>query len=84
MQFDLPIANYGSSSFDAVTDADGTVVGALDVRRLQRQRERGLSLGIVDPNVPTGTELTLTWGEPDGGTTKTTVQPHERRRCASS
>ncbi len=28
MQFDMPIANYGSSSFDAVTDADGTVVGA--------------------------------------------------------
>ena len=39
MQFDMPIANYGSSSFDEISDADGTVVGALDVRRLQRERE---------------------------------------------
>jgi vanillate/3-O-methylgallate O-demethylase len=39
----------------------------------------GLSLGIVDANVPTGTELVLTWGEPGGGTKKTTVQPHQTK-----
>ena len=39
--FDLPIANYGSSNFDSVLDADGNVVGLLDVHRLQRQREAG-------------------------------------------
>ena len=37
--FDLPIANYGSSNFDSVLDADGKRRGALDVHRLQRQRE---------------------------------------------
>src|SRR5689334_23964012 len=40
----------------------------------------GLSLGVVDPDVPIGTELTLIWGEPDGGSSKPTVQPHEQKR----
>jgi vanillate/3-O-methylgallate O-demethylase len=79
MQFDMPIANYGSSSFDAVSDADGTVVGASMFAGYSANESAGLSLGIVDANVPTGTELTLTWGEPGGGTKKTTVQPHETK-----
>src|SRR3954469_1080755 len=79
MQFDMPIANYGSSSFDAVKDADGTVVGASMFAGYSANESAGLSLGIVDANVPTGTELTLTWGEPGGGTKKTTVQPHETK-----
>jgi len=32
-----------------------------------------LSLGIVDPNVQLGDEVTLVWGEENGGTKKTTV-----------
>jgi vanillate/3-O-methylgallate O-demethylase len=79
MQFDIPIANYGSSSFDAVKDADGTVVGASMFAGYSANEGVALSLGIVDRNVPIGTELTLTWGEPDGGTTKPTVQPHKQK-----
>jgi vanillate/3-O-methylgallate O-demethylase len=79
MQFDMPIANYGSSSFDAVKDADGTVVGASMFSGYSANESVALSLGIVDANVPTGTELVLTWGEPGGGTRKTTVQPHETK-----
>ena len=70
MQFDVPIANYGSSSFDAVTDGDGTVVGASMFAGYSANESLGLSLGVVDPEVPIGTELTLTWGEPDGGTSQ--------------
>ena len=80
MQFDVPIANYGSSSFDAVTDGDGTVVGASMFAGYSANESLGLSLGVVDPEVPIGTELTLTWGEPDGGTSKPTVQPHEQKQ----
>ena len=47
--FDLPIANYGSSNFDSVLDADGNVVGLLDVHRLQRQREAGAVAGHGRP-----------------------------------
>ena len=39
---------------------------------------RGLSLATVDPNVPEGTELKVVWGEPNGGTTKASVEPHEQ------
>ncbi len=37
-----------------------------------------LSLATVDPDVQTGDVLTLVWGEEDGGTSKTTVEPHKQ------
>jgi vanillate/3-O-methylgallate O-demethylase len=37
-----------------------------------------LSLGIVDPDIEIGHELTLVWGEENGGTRKTTVEPHRQ------
>jgi len=37
-----------------------------------------LSLGIVDPDVEIGTELTLVWGEENGGTKKPTVERHKQ------
>jgi vanillate/3-O-methylgallate O-demethylase len=37
-----------------------------------------LSLATVDPEIEVGTEVTVLWGEPDGGSRKTTVQPHRQ------
>jgi vanillate/3-O-methylgallate O-demethylase len=37
-----------------------------------------LSLGIVDPNIEIGEQLTLVWGEENGGTKKTTVEKHKQ------
>jgi vanillate/3-O-methylgallate O-demethylase len=37
-----------------------------------------LSLGIVDPSIKDGTELTLVWGEEGGGSKKTTVERHKQ------
>jgi vanillate/3-O-methylgallate O-demethylase len=37
-----------------------------------------LSLGVVDPDVNVGDELTLVWGEANGGTDKTTVERHKQ------
>jgi vanillate/3-O-methylgallate O-demethylase len=37
-----------------------------------------LSLGMVDPNVPVGAEVTLVWGEENGGTKKITVERHKQ------
>jgi vanillate/3-O-methylgallate O-demethylase len=37
-----------------------------------------LSLGVVDPDVQEGDELTLVWGEEGGGTKKTTVERHKQ------
>jgi vanillate/3-O-methylgallate O-demethylase len=37
-----------------------------------------LSLGVVDPEVEIGTEVKIVWGEPGGGTEKTTVERHKQ------
>ena len=37
-----------------------------------------LSLGVVDPDVQIGEELTLVWGEENGGTKKSTVERHKQ------
>lgn len=34
--------------------------------------------GTLWPKVPLGAEVRVVWGEPNGGTEKTTVQPHEQ------
>jgi vanillate/3-O-methylgallate O-demethylase len=76
--FDLPNANYGSSNFDSVTDADGKIVGLSMFTGYSANERTALSLATVDPDVPIGAEVRVIWGEPDGGTRKTTVQPHEQ------
>ena len=76
--FDIPNANYGSSNYDSVVDADGTVVGLSLFTGVSANERRGLSLATVDPNVEIGTEVRVVWGEPDGGSRKTTVEPHEQ------
>ena len=76
--FDLPNANYGSSNYDAVIDADGTTVGLSLFTGVTANEKRGLSLATVDRDIPLGTEVRVVWGEPDGGSAKKTVEPHEQ------
>jgi vanillate/3-O-methylgallate O-demethylase len=76
--FDLPIANYGSSSFDSVLDPDGNVIGYSMFSGYSANEKRALSLATINPNVEIGSEVTLVWGEPDGGSRKTTVEPHKQ------
>jgi vanillate/3-O-methylgallate O-demethylase len=75
--FDLPIANYASSSFDKVTK-DGKTVGFSMFGGYSYNERCGLSLGVVDPDINFGDELTLVWGEENGGTKKTTVERHRQ------
>jgi vanillate/3-O-methylgallate O-demethylase len=77
--FDLPNANYGSSSFDSVVDADGRLVGLSMFTGYSANERRALSLATVGHEIELGTELNLLWGEPDGGTRKVTVQPHRQK-----
>ena len=76
--FDLPNANYGSSNFDSVLDADDNVVGLSLFTGYSANERKVLSLATVEPDVPHGAEVRVLWGEPDGGSRKTTVQPHEQ------
>jgi vanillate/3-O-methylgallate O-demethylase len=76
--FDLPIANYGASNFDSVLDPDGNVVGYSMFTGYSANEKRALSLATIDPEIELGTEVHVVWGEPDGGTRKTTVEPHKQ------
>ena len=40
--------------------------------------KKALSLGTIDHEIPLGTELHVVWGEENGGTKKTTVEPHKQ------
>jgi len=73
--FDLPIANYASSSYDRVLKG-GETVGLSMFTGYSYNERTGLSLGVVDPSVQAGETLTLVWGEEGGGTSKTTVERH--------
>jgi len=77
--FDLPNANYGSSNYDSVIDADGTVVGLSMFTGYSANERRALSLATVDADVELGTELRVVWGEPDGGSRKTTADRGQRQ-----
>jgi vanillate/3-O-methylgallate O-demethylase len=76
--FDLPNANYGSSSFDVVHDAGDRQIGLSMFTGYSANERKALSLATVDPQVPLGAEVRVVWGEPDGGSSKTTVEPHEQ------
>jgi vanillate/3-O-methylgallate O-demethylase len=76
--FDLPIANYGSSNFDSVLDGDGNEVGYSMFSGYSANEKRALSLATIDPEIEIGSEVTVVWGEPDGGSRKATVDPHDQ------
>jgi vanillate/3-O-methylgallate O-demethylase len=75
--FDLPNANYASSSYDRVM-MNGKTVGFSMFGGYSYNERCGLSLGVVDADINVGDVLTLVWGEADGGTGKTTVERHQQ------
>jgi vanillate/3-O-methylgallate O-demethylase len=72
---DLPISNYGASNFDSVLDSSGDQVGVSLFTGYSANERLVLSLATVDPAVELGDEVTVVWGEPDGGSAKKTVEP---------
>ena len=76
--FDVPLANYASSNYDRVVDADGKTVGVSMFTGYSYNEKQALSLATIDPRIPVGTEVRVVWGEENGGTKKTTVEPHRQ------
>ncbi|HEU4618523.1 MAG TPA: aminomethyltransferase family protein [Gammaproteobacteria bacterium] len=74
---DLPLSNYASASYDAIL-ANGKPAGFSMFAGYSYNERSMLSLGTVDPDVKTGNEVTLVWGEPNGGSKKTTVERHKQ------
>jgi vanillate/3-O-methylgallate O-demethylase len=78
---ELPLANYGFSGYDSVLDGAGDLVGlSLNCTGYTANERRVMSMGTVNADVPEGAELELVWGEPDGGSRKVNVEPHEQTR----
>jgi vanillate/3-O-methylgallate O-demethylase len=73
--FDLPLANYASSSYDQVMMGH-KVVGLSMFAGYSYNERTALSLGIVDPEIRSGDVLSLLWGEENGGTAKPPVERH--------
>lgn len=74
---DLPLSNYTSASYDKVLLGRKTVGFSMFAGYSYNERSM-LSLGVVDPDIETGTEIRLVWGEAGGGSNKTTVERHKQ------
>ena len=74
----MPLANYASSNYDRVVDAGGKTVGLSMFTGYSYNEKQALSLATIDHEIPVGTELRVVWGEENGGTRKTTVEPHKQ------
>ena len=76
--FEFPSAVYAMHPFDTVK-ADGKDIGVSTWIGYSSNEGAMLSLAMIDPAyVEFGKEVTLVWGEPNGGTSKPTVEPHEQ------
>jgi vanillate/3-O-methylgallate O-demethylase len=74
---ELPLSNYASSNYDAILKG-GKHVGFSMFSGISYNEQSMLSLGLVDPDVQEGEQLTLVWGEENGGTQKSTVERHKQ------
>ena len=73
-----PAAQYANSTFDEVR-LDGRPCGLSANPTYTVQAGGWFSLAVLDPAAQQpGTSVTLTWGEPDGGTAKPTVERHQQ------
>ena len=74
---DLPLSNYTSASYDKIL-IRGKLAGLSMFAGYSYNERSMLSLGVVEHDVQTGTEVTLVWGEEGGGSKKTTVERHKQ------
>jgi glycine cleavage system aminomethyltransferase T len=75
---EFPVVNYAWNHFDAVTGARGEAAGvSCHAGHLSYEGEI-LSLALIRPeDAEPGTEVVITWGEPNGGSNKPQVEQHE-------
>jgi glycine cleavage system aminomethyltransferase T len=80
---DWPSAVYSMHQYDRVT-VDGETAGVSTWIGYSANEAKMLTLAVVDAeHAQPGTEVTLVWGEEDGGTAKPTVEPHVQVEIAA-
>ena len=76
---ELPKASYGFQQCDEVRNGNGDIVGLSNFVGYTVNEAKFLSVAIVDAaHAEPGTEVTVTWGEPDGGSRKPQVEKHRQ------
>ncbi len=81
---DLPLANYATLPYDRVLSG-ATPVGLSTYTGYNFNERAMLSLAIVDNEFSEpGTEVTVVWGEENGGTTKPTVERHVQAKIRAT
>jgi syringate O-demethylase len=80
---DWPSAVYSMHQFDRVT-VDEETIGVSTWIGYSANEGKMLTLGVLDADhAEPGTDVTLVWGEEDGGTAKPTVEPHVQVEIAA-
>lgn len=75
--FEFPSAVYTMHQFDRVLGSGGKDVGLSTWVGYSANEGRGLTLAMLDEEyAKPGTQVTLLWGEQDGGSSKPTVERH--------
>ena len=75
---EFPSAVYSMHPFDRV-EKDGELIGLSTWIGYTANEGKMLTLAMVAPEfAEPGTEIELVWGEPDGGTSKPTVEAHRQ------
>jgi vanillate/3-O-methylgallate O-demethylase len=72
---DLPLSNYSTWPNDRVLDGD-RMIGVSTFSGYSYNERSMLSLAAIDADVEMGAEVTLVWGEEDGGSAKPVVERH--------
>nr|WP_323777862.1 aminomethyl transferase family protein [Amylibacter sp.] len=76
---EMPVASYGFPQADEVCDQNGNLVGMSGFTGYSGNEAEQLSIAVVDAAyAETGTQVTIVWGEPDGGTAKAQVEKHRQ------
>ena len=73
---DIPASHYATYPYDRVSK-DGAAVGISFYPVYTSNFRRWISLAVVSEDMARpGTEVTITWGEPNGGSNKPVVERH--------
>jgi syringate O-demethylase/vanillate/3-O-methylgallate O-demethylase len=74
---EAPLAHYASYPYDTVLNSKGDRVGVSTYVGFIAPDSTWVSLGVVDAECSKpGTELSVVWGEPDGGSHRPMVERH--------
>ena len=82
---ELPVASFGFPQADAVFDAAGERIGMSGFCGYSGNETALVSLAVIDAaHAEPGTSVTLSWGEPDGGTRKRHVERHRQTQVRAT